>query len=242
MKELPVAMSAPMVRASLRERSPKIVTRRIVRDQPPENCGAVTCGEYHPTIVDRRGAKAAGAARFGAYSQEGGWTNPSPYGAPGTLLWLREAWRTEKTMDNLSGKEIGTKAVDAGYRFPWAPLQYEADMYRRDWVTGFSDGKTEPGRLRLARFMPRWASRVSLLVTAVRIERLHDITDDEAWDEGIEESEALSMGCTAGAAVAAYSALWERLHGAGSWDLNPFVWVINFKKVEPQDPSRKSSA
>lgn len=231
MKKLPILMSAPMVRATLRPESPKIVTRRIVRNQPHEDCGAITCGEYHPTVIDRHGDEAPGKARFGAYSRDGTWTSPSPYGAPGTQLWVREAWRAEKSLDSLSGTGIGEKAVDAGYKAPWAPIQYEADLYRRDWTAGFADGKTEPGRLRLARFMPRWASRTMLHVTGVRVERLQDISDSDAWDEGIDEDEALSMGCTNGAAVGAYSALWERINGPGSWDANPWVWVINFRRI-----------
>lgn len=231
-RTLPVLMSAPMVIMTHRDQDPKTVTRRIVRNQPPADCGEIVCGEYHPTVLDRHGNEAPGTARFGAYSADGTWSSPSPYGQPGDELWLREAWRTEKSLDKLNGTQIAERAIDAGYRAPWAPIQYEADGARRDWTKNFSsDGTTTPGRPRLARFMPRWASRTRLLVTGVRVERLHDITDSDAWAEGIDADEALSMGCTDHAAVAAYSALWERINGEGSWDLNPLVWAIDFRRA-----------
>lgn len=243
MKELPIPMSAPMVRAILRPVSPKVVTRRIVRNQPPEDCGTITCGEYHPTVIDRHGEEAPGKARFGAYSRDGTWTSPSPYGAPGTQLWVREAWRAEKSLDSLSGTGIGEKAVDAGYKAPWAPIQYEADLYRRDWTAGFAGGKTEPGRLRLARFMPRWASRTRLHVTGVRVERLQDISREDAIAEGLVrydgaetrwgtglEGEGIN-GCRFVSPIEAYRHLWEQINGPGSWDENPWVWAIGFQKA-----------
>lgn len=234
MKELPVAMSNPMVLAIHREQSPKVVTRRIVQIQPPADCGRILCGEYHPTVVDRKGNQVPGKPSFGAYNEDGTWACRSPYGSPGTHLWLREAWRAERSLDHLSGVEIGEKAINAGYSKPWAPIQYEADQHRRDWVSNFAGTNTEPGRPRLARFMPRWASRTTLLVTGVRVERLHEITDDEAWDEGIDFEAYTAAGGCKDAPRAAYSALWERIHGANTWDLNPLVWVINFRRHEPR--------
>jgi hypothetical protein len=79
--------------------------------------------------------------------------------------------------------------------------------------------------------MPLWASRIRLDITNVRFQRLQDITDGDAWAEGIDAAVALSMGCADGAARAAYSALWEEINGDGSWDLNPIILAYTFKEV-----------
>ena len=76
--------------------------------------------------------------------------------------------------------------------------------------------------------------RITLEITGVRVERLQDISDADAWSEGINASLALSMGCTTDAARAAYSELWESINGPGSWDANPWVWVVEFKRVDAQ--------
>ncbi len=69
-------------------------------------------------------------------------------------------------------------------------------------------------------FMPRWASRITLEITAVRVERLQDISEADARAEGVT-------------AVCAYRKLWEKIHGPGSWDVNPYVWVVEFCQVAP---------
>jgi hypothetical protein len=236
-----IMMSNPMVIAIHRDINPKQVTRRVVQNQPPEDCGPIVCGPYNLTDIDRRGETQPGPERFGAYSMDGAWASPSPYGPTGTLLWVREGWRTEKSLDSLSGTEIADLVVRAGYRLPWAPIQYEADKLRRDWVLNFADGKTEPGRLRLSRFMPRWASRTKLCVTSVRAERLQDISAAEAMAEGLCTKQTGSQtlyGLDAWPSenwhadpVQAYRHLWGLLHGTQSWDENPLVWVISFIRM-----------
>ena len=84
--------------------------------------------------------------------------------------------------------------------------------------------------------MPRWASRITLEITGVRVERLHAISEADAIAEGIDadaSSATLSSIGTRDIAgpVAEYSILWEQINGPGSWDLNPWVWVIEFKRV-----------
>jgi hypothetical protein len=146
-----------------------------------------------------------------------------PYGQPGDRLWVREAWRTLREYDDRPpGKMPHT-----------APLRYEAD--------GQCHGSQfEPGRLRQGLFMPRWASRMELEIRNIRLQPLQDITDQEAVAEGVrvirngvkeddyladEEDEDL-LG-----AVDLYRAVWESLHGVGSWDANPWVWVMEFQTV-----------
>ncbi len=81
------------------------------------------------------------------------------------------------------------------------------------------------GRIRIARFMPRWASRITLEVTAVRMERLQDISEEDARAEGATIQDAFEPYRFA------YKCLWESINGLGSWDENPVVKVISFKRV-----------
>ena len=144
-------------------------------------------------------------------------------------LWVREAWRADASLDHLNGTQIAKAAIEAGYSAPWAPIQYEADGVRRDWVHMFSGIDTTPGRYRHARFMPRWASRILLEITNVRVERLQDISEEDAIAEGAEWA-----ACGApqiGSHKAGYAQLWESINGAGSWEQNPWVWVISFKMM-----------
>ncbi len=89
--------------------------------------------------------------------------------------------------------------------------------------------------------MPRWASRITLEVISVRVERLQNISEDDAKAEGIQANEAglflfnkgdgSSLVCET--AVAAYRELWELINGPGSWEKNPWVWCVEFKRVVP---------
>lgn len=75
--------------------------------------------------------------------------------------------------------------------------------------------------------MPRWASRITLEVESVRVERLQDISDEDAIAEGIVLAENYR------GPVAHYAALWESINGLGSWNTNPWVWVVTFKRIKP---------
>jgi hypothetical protein len=90
--------------------------------------------------------------------------------------------------------------------------------------------------------MPRAASRITLEITDVRVERLRDISEADAIAEGIEESAVSGRyriygrdtdGADMDAPILSYRSLWESLHGAGSWDANPFVWVVEFRMIKP---------
>jgi hypothetical protein len=169
-----------------------------------------------------------------------------PYGKPGDRLWVREAWRVPKVLNDLSGNEIGERCVAAGYRLPWCPTRFEADgslTSEKDWREfGNHPGEATPGRYRHARFMPRWASRIVLHVVCVRVQRLQDISEDDARAEGccaipgftwrtFEEADR-GIPMHAHTAKDAFEALWKSINGAGSWDANPWVWVVEFKRIE----------
>ena len=76
--------------------------------------------------------------------------------------------------------------------------------------------------------MPRWASRILLEITDVRVERLNDISEEDACSEGISGSSARDI-------KEAYAALCRSIYGSDSWQANPWVWVIVFKRIEGDD-------
>jgi hypothetical protein len=73
--------------------------------------------------------------------------------------------------------------------------------------------------------MPRWASRITLEITSVRVERLNDISNSDCFAEGLPSDSEMGNRTW-------FSTLWESYYGSGSWDANPWVWVIEFRKLE----------
>lgn len=145
--------------------------------------------------------------------------------ASGDLLWVREAWLFLPTHDRTRPSDLAPETT---------MIRYEADGMR------FGYGKFLPGM-----FMPRWASRITLRVTGVRVERLQDISEADAKAEGIErlrsgrgyydpryDHGAVHLGYCA-TAVEAYSLLWDSINGPGAWDANPWVAVSTFERVRP---------
>ena len=133
-----------------------------------------------------------------------------PYGVPGDRLWVRETFAL--TGDNASPIVHPThggaawRATDHAKAFKWKPSIH----------------------------MPRWASRITLEIVSVRVERLQDISEEDARAEGVTlrgttryESECRNE----------YRALWESINGPGSWESNPYVWVVEFKRIQPDKTS-----
>lgn len=252
MKERPILFSAPMVRALLD--GSKTQTRRVVKPQPGEDA-IITVGE----IGTSRGAA------YVRYPNEGGicCRFPCPYGQPGDHLWVRESWRIGAWSED-DGEIAVDYMADNHSRREWLQVP-EQDDFEKYWLqccddcdkSGIKTGEDdkyhwEPGqspcRIRPSIFMPRWASRITLEITGVRVERLQDISEADALAEGVEswragwdEKTAVEMflqGTRAriethegGIAKRLYMLLWESINGPGSWDANPWVWVIEFKRV-----------
>lgn len=163
---------------------------------------------------------------------------PCPYGKVGDRLWVREPWRVDASLDRFNGTQIADRALAAGFPKPWAPIQYEADGARDNWVHKFSGVDTAPGRLRLARFMPRWASRITLEVTDVRVERLRDISVADCISEGIGFDVRLGGHCLPDGSHfhatdprMSFWSLWEAINGPFSVVANPLVWAISFRRM-----------
>jgi len=219
MKDRPILFSAPMVRAILEGR--KTQTRRVVK--PVGNDEGFVIIDYGnggwPYRSDDGDSTTHTVKRGGnLYHDET--PHACPYGQPGDRLWVREAWATHVCFDNIPPRDLTTRSI-----------HYQAD------------GKVETGKYRQAFHMPRWPSRILLEVTGVRVERLQDISEEDAKAEGAdclitanctaEQRELLAMPLMDDATPYrnGYALLWESINGDGSWEANPWVWVIEFKRV-----------
>lgn len=131
----------------------------------------------------------------------------SPYGRPGDRLWVRETWRCD------------------------CPDDPEYALYRAD---GYDDVMLPPGfKWRPSIFMPRWASRIVLEITSVRVERLCKISPDDVIAEGVEKRARSAVFPWQAYTKEDYAKLWDSINGPGSFDKNPWVWAISFKRVSP---------
>lgn len=234
-KTRPILFSAPMVRAILAGR--KTQTRRIVKR-------TVQGSPYREDWI-----KLPGAVNYH--------TPPCPYGRPGDELWVRETWvellavspATDQPMTIGPGERLieePTFWVDDQGRKRWH-FDGTVIAYRANSNVEFCDGdgfmgdlanREDMPRWRPSIHMPRWASRITLRITGTRVERLQDISAMDAIAEGIhrigERWEAEGICATPVGPTDAYRALWNYINGPGSWDLNPWVWVIDFERVEAQ--------
>lgn len=137
--------------------------------------------------------------------------HPCPFGAVGDRIWVRETW---------ARYNIDQNSHDIAYRATTP----------QDWP--------EEGRWRPSIHMPRWASRILLEITDVRVERLNAISQEDAQAEGLELTgwrPTYSDPDSGGEALTPYdnfAQLWESIYGEESWKANPWVWVIEFKRVE----------
>lgn len=194
--------------------------RRIVKPQPwpnkPEGIlrGAHMEGDYcwpHPKMsqvwtISNSIAKPNGPD---------GWVNDHAPWKPGDRLWVREAhYISEPEREAVGGAILNS--VD------------EQVHYKADEPDGAKDGV--PWRPSI--HMPRWASRITLEVLSVRAERLQDITEEEAEAEGLGSLRANAGDFGMETHRSAFRRLWDKLNGNGSWESNPWVWRIEFKKVE----------
>ncbi|KZP69627.1 morphogenetic protein [Enterobacter sp. ASE] len=200
-----------MVRAILDGR--KTQTRRIMKNQP--------AGDYPDTPALIRSVD-GGFQWYGHYGESSIFN--CPFGAVGDRIWVRETWA-----------DAGASAPDLKlYRANYpahVPTHYEN-------LPPASDIRWTPSI-----HMPRWASRITLEITGVRIERLNGISEADAEAEGID-MDALAdsqdcYDCIAGhnmtgrpTATGAFKYLWESVYGSDSWRANPWVWVIEFKRIE----------
>lgn len=223
MKERPILFSGPMVNAIRDGR--KTQTRRKVKlpiKDPLTGCDVAGC---EANSLLRQGDKLC------------------PYGQPGDRMWCKETWATSQACDERPPRNMEKPGM--GYGWPvWYAADGAVNTRGRDGLSG-GPGFTTKGKQRPSLFMPRWASRILLEITAVRVERLQDISEKDAKAEGCYPTNRAEGTLFAGSthpikgtpkvfpcAKAAYRDLWESINGPGSWEVNPWVWAIEFKVLE----------
>jgi hypothetical protein len=142
-----------------------------------------------------------------------------PYGQPGDRLWVREAFRYYFDADDLM--DCIQYRADNTLRKPDALLSEDEGLRYSDMCDAES-----PWRSPI--HMPRWASRITLEVVSVRVERLQEISREDCIAEGIQHT---FKGYEISGLQHEYAALWESINGKGSWAANPFVWVVEFRRI-----------
>ncbi|WP_175992405.1 hypothetical protein [Burkholderia vietnamiensis] len=249
MKERPILFSGPMVRAILEGR--KTQTRRIVKvrsEQPP--AWATFAAEGHsPTYTSF--SKPTGLFYWSEEQPNEGlqktlrrwpiespkhamagdhyWT-PCPHGAPGDRLWVRETHDVNRLgIEDFPG---GRRRYYAGIAYRADDGRHEADITERMYCT--LDEKESRGWTPSIH-MPRWASRITLEITRVRAERLQSISDADAEAEGVDFLRHVPDADETLDARGLFLCLWDGLNAARGhgWDANPWVWAIEFRRIEP---------
>lgn len=213
MTEKPILFSGPMVRAILEGR--KTVTRRIVKPQPSEHMDGFS-GVSHNV----RGP----LWRSGLPGNE-----RCPYGKPGTWLWVRETFcAVDDSTFDVNGK-------------PW--VDYRATPRESaEQPAGWHHAPDDPEALKWkpSIHMPRWASRIDLEISGVRVERLQDITEEDAKAEGAEPWKFNALQSMTSGEMGAdcpyrggFACLWDEINeDRATWHSNPWVWRVEFRKLE----------
>ncbi len=234
MAEHPVLFSAPMIRA-LRNGS-KTQTRRTAKLDVRGSVATIRVlrGEHkgsYANLTDEHGI---------AWSPAGGdplrpYPHPErccPYGEPGDHLWVRETWAV--CSEHVEERGEAAAIADAKAQMPWSSI-----VYRADANSGYVSATIK--RWRPSIFLPRWASRMSLEITDVRIERLKAISEADARAEGVVLGEPFPCRVNGEPGVVAiydpikaYAVLWDQINGERApWTDNPWVWRVAFKPATP---------
>lgn len=226
MKTRPIIMSAESVRAILDDR--KTQTRRVVKPQPGMFMSVNNPAVNKDGFVEWKDAQ--GMLRKGG--------KRCPYGVVGDRLVVKETWRpvmeawrsyveyrasNEGASDamKVDGRELFAKLKRVALRFPGARKSVNSEAWHSPL------------------YMPRWASRITLELTDVRVERVQKISQTDALAEGVEAALDRPPHSTP---KDAFAALWDSInakrgeaprHAPYSWDANPWVFALTFKRVTP---------
>lgn len=205
MRERPILFNADMVRAVLDGR--KTQTRRIMREQPeviPKEDELGKPGFWIPfnagkTMVRNDDMHIA-----------------CPFGLKGDRLWVRETFRVHSR-----ATDVATLVYKASEQQSWTQQTHRVPIEKCNKPAVVD--KWTPSI-----HMPRWASRITLEITGVRVERLQSITEEDAKAEGVK-TECSVIGDKH---FLGFRSLWKSIYGDDSWQANPWVWVVEFKRVE----------
>jgi hypothetical protein len=182
-----------------------------------------------------------------------------PYGSPGDRLWVRETWYCDDhTAGNFKRARIGYVSeppTDAEFIEQWRDAMdyratHDCNMYEDGCPCRDDDGRSA---WRPSIYMPRWASRITLEVTKVRVERLHAITEDDARAEGVQpfferfthigrDQQLDGELCLERPYRSSFKCLWDEINGDRAlWVSNPFVWVVEFRRLDEEQLGRSAA-
>lgn len=219
-RERPILFKAPMVRALFA--GTKTQTRRaMVIGHAPDNSNV----QFD-------------ASDLKWYCDGGLWLRSCPYGVPGDRLWVKETW-APSILRGHGQDACDCDTVRVDYRANGGWKEFVTDEIPDDWTMPKA---ARGGQSVTPLFMPRWASRITLEVTSVRVERLQDVSEEDAEAEGVASldgeidevalcAKAKAMGLTTDDARAWFATLWGSINGDSAWDANPWVWVISFRRL-----------
>jgi hypothetical protein len=240
MKHRPILFSTPMVQAIMGGN--KTQTRRVVKPQPT----GLPCGKC-VSSTDKEDIGTYGFADGERITA----SIKCPYGQIGDVLWVREAWRLISW-----DFEDGSAFIDYKEGMPiWIDLDEDGEEWLLNQVELLekkgcisAESMDEDGHYQVLKHfpwkpsihMPKAAARIFLRITDIRVERLQDISEEDAIAEGIGNAENGRMGykdyldsdSATFHAKQSFESLWQSINGAESWDENPWVWVITFESIE----------
>ncbi|WP_442801380.1 hypothetical protein [Serratia rubidaea] len=242
MKERPIIFNAEMVRAILDGR--KTQTRRVMKHQPRQhdhkNYVTAPWRDEPPAYYNTDAADWACKYCGEGIGYDGRSVYRCPFGAVGDRLWVRETWGV-----------VSHELDDDGRIQPWAPDRPATAIHEMPFGNGYYSGHAiyaadgeftwgdddgyEDGRScwKPSIHMPRAASRILLEINAVRVERLNDISEADARAEGVLPMPGAAEKLVGG--KLAFAELWSSIYGYDghkSWQANPWVWVVEFQRVE----------
>lgn len=248
MKERGMIFNGEMVRAILDGR--KTQTRRIMKVQPSEDFTPMNMALetdykarwYTPGVVDKDGyLQPVSKEVFGVSNENEGYS--CPFGAVGDRIWVREAFRVHSR-----ATDVATLVYKASERNSWTEQTHRVPV-------AVCNKPATPEKWTPSLHMPRWASRILLEITDVRVEQLNAISEEDAQSEGVHTEVWDQTVVARNYAVrdeffqfwsddmphyvemnqlyrSSFRSLWESIYGEESWKANSWVWVISFKRVE----------
>jgi hypothetical protein len=221
-RERGILFSTPMVQAILAGR--KSITRRLLSPADVNQIRYLGCEEDNGGQSDAviryldDGHSGPGIyVHCGEYPDEGSAFVRCPYGIPGDILAVRETWATEARWDSCAPSDIP----------PRSRIHYLADGEKPEWA----------GKVRQSIFLPAWGSRIKLRLDVVSVERLQDISEEDAVAEGVQPLRTghfTGAGMVFGTARSAFAAIWAQVNGSRApWEGNPLVWRLEFSRIHP---------
>lgn len=245
MKERFVLLNSPMVQAVIE--GTKTVTRRPLNPQPEL---FIQAGK-HSTYKYRGGLYA-----LELYTENSNILDKCPFGKIGDRLWIRETWAPVNLYGEIAiaykaDGEVIRVVENKSFQDEEGLINYEDPRLKNYSFSAWADDLLSgvEGNWKPSIHMPRWASRLLLEITNIKIERIQDISESDSLNEGIERVKVNCSrdgiktsykdyevdGITRNNPIDSFRTLWKKTYGAESWDLNSWVWVIEFKVIEGDD-------